>query len=369
MKIVFICGSLMPGSDGVGDYTIKLAVQLKRLGHDACALALNDRFIKKNIAEVQHFDGITLSVLRLASSLPLKTRFNEAKKWLKKISPEWISIQYVPYSFDTNGMPLYLANFLDKLKTDNKWHTMIHEPFLDKQKSFKNIIIRYLQKRSIKLIYKKLKPATVHTSIPLYQKMLMEIPIESKLLGLFGNLRVPDSVSIAGKEVSITEKRKFICVYFGTAPKVQYHDIFTNKIKAFCREHQLHLIICGNSGKNGKTFANSIEAACKEEFFEMTFLGELKPWELSELFLKADFGIARVSTDLLGKSGSAISMLEHGLPLWVPLVKESQPSHNQFDFRSHLCFYELADVLKIKEKYKSIDRLPEIANKFLADLD
>ena len=40
MKITFICGSLNPGQDGVGDYTRRLAAQLALDGHE-CQLIVN----------------------------------------------------------------------------------------------------------------------------------------------------------------------------------------------------------------------------------------------------------------------------------------------------------------------------------------
>lgn len=43
MKFLFICGSLEPGKNGVGDYTRRLAGECIRMGHDAMILALDER--------------------------------------------------------------------------------------------------------------------------------------------------------------------------------------------------------------------------------------------------------------------------------------------------------------------------------------
>jgi hypothetical protein len=40
MRIVFLCFSLEPGRDGVGDYTRALAGELIRPGHEVCAVAM-----------------------------------------------------------------------------------------------------------------------------------------------------------------------------------------------------------------------------------------------------------------------------------------------------------------------------------------
>ena len=44
MKIVFLCGSLEPGRDGVGDYTRMLAAEIIRKGHNAAIVALADKY-------------------------------------------------------------------------------------------------------------------------------------------------------------------------------------------------------------------------------------------------------------------------------------------------------------------------------------
>ena len=46
MKLVFICGSLEPGKDGVGDYVYILARELIDLGHTCLLIALNDQFLE-----------------------------------------------------------------------------------------------------------------------------------------------------------------------------------------------------------------------------------------------------------------------------------------------------------------------------------
>jgi hypothetical protein len=45
LKILFLCGSLEPGRDGVGDCVKNVAGELRIQGHQAAAIALNDGFI------------------------------------------------------------------------------------------------------------------------------------------------------------------------------------------------------------------------------------------------------------------------------------------------------------------------------------
>ena len=82
MRIVFLCGSLEQGRDGVGDYTRKLAGQLIRCGHNVVAVSLNDNYIKENIQCIQKLDGIELSVLRLSSTISFKMQFKIPRQFV-----------------------------------------------------------------------------------------------------------------------------------------------------------------------------------------------------------------------------------------------------------------------------------------------
>jgi Trk K+ transport system NAD-binding subunit len=60
MKIAFICGSLEPGRDGVGDYTRRLAGELVKQQHEVLVIAFNDRQIKDTLKAVQYTDAVLM---------------------------------------------------------------------------------------------------------------------------------------------------------------------------------------------------------------------------------------------------------------------------------------------------------------------
>src|SRR5690554_7393916 len=99
MRIVFICGSLEPGCDGVGDYTRRLACELIRQGHQIGVIALKDPGISKIIKYIQDTNGGLLATLRIPAHLPEKIRFSSAKEWIDDYNPELLSLQFVPFSF------------------------------------------------------------------------------------------------------------------------------------------------------------------------------------------------------------------------------------------------------------------------------
>ena len=97
MKILFVCGSVEPGKDGVGDYTRVLAGECIRQGNDAWILSFCDRYINGAIKTIQLDEEQSINCLRL----PFKNSryLNEAKNWIKEINPDLLSLQYVPFSF------------------------------------------------------------------------------------------------------------------------------------------------------------------------------------------------------------------------------------------------------------------------------
>lgn len=110
MRLAFICSSLEPGRDGVGDYTRRLAGELVRQGHPSIAVALNDPHISKTVFELQEIEGVSISVLRLPIVMPWSKRVIEARNWLEAFNPDWISLQFVPFGFHRRGLCFGLGN-------------------------------------------------------------------------------------------------------------------------------------------------------------------------------------------------------------------------------------------------------------------
>jgi hypothetical protein len=73
VKIVFLCASLEPGRDGVGDYTRHLASECVRRGHECTAIALHDPHVNNEFETVE--DGVTV------------VRFPATESWSGNISP------------------------------------------------------------------------------------------------------------------------------------------------------------------------------------------------------------------------------------------------------------------------------------------
>src|SRR3974390_3291412 len=99
MKIAFLCSSLEPGRDGVGDYTRRLAGELIRQGHPCILTGLNDALISDAVTGSQEVEQTQVPALRLPDSMPWLERARRAREWLCGFGPDWYSLQFVPFGF------------------------------------------------------------------------------------------------------------------------------------------------------------------------------------------------------------------------------------------------------------------------------
>ncbi len=360
MKVLFMCGSLEPGHDGVGDYTRELAGALNVMGWKTKIIALKDRSVNSVLEQHQQSSNEVVDVVRISKALSLSNRKFEYNKAIQNFNPDIISLQFVPYAFSSKGIPFYLPGFLKLSKSSVKWHFMIHESYIDGNLNFKDRLIKKSQIWILKSLVLKLNPLIVHTSTLRYQSYLKAIGIKCSILGLFGNIHIADSVE---REIST---KTFRGVYFGVSPESNNYQIFIQAFKALLSKTHgdLEIVLCGNLGEKGNQFASALRQGIDSERFFLIEKGRMNTNELSRLFSKADFGIARVRADLLGKSGSAIALLEHGLPLWLPFAASSEEIASKFDFRVNQCFVDLIEIWELKQKFEPGSRLNEIATLF-----
>ena len=103
MKIVFIVNAFPPAIDGVGDYSFNLIKELCKVGYQ--------------------IDVYCKETEKITNALPGSRFFPIIKSWdrkgmkgllqkLNEAPPDWIILQYVPYSFQKWGMPFRLIPFL-----------------------------------------------------------------------------------------------------------------------------------------------------------------------------------------------------------------------------------------------------------------
>lgn len=314
MKIVFICSSLEPGKDGVGDYTRRLGTELIRQGHSIKLLALNDSYITNIENNTQQTDQLKVPVLRLPSAWVMNKKLVFAKAYIDDFTPDWLSLQFVIFGYHVKGLPFGIGRQLASLTNGKSWHIMFHELWVGMATSAV-LSHRYwglVQKRIIKNLINKLNPKIIHTNISLYQAQLKKLGFASERLPLFGNIPYNRA-----NDFSFFEKAErnysSVCnlVIFATIhPGVPVKQ-FAADAALYEKSENVKLVLnfIGKCGlEQDHWIAEWSAAGLTYEVF-----GEQSPEFISNIFRKCSIGISTSSLAMIEKSGAVATMREHNL--------------------------------------------------------
>lgn len=328
MRIVFLCGSLELGCDGVGDYTRRLAGVLSKQGYKVCAIALNDAFISTVYDGSQLIEGVALPVLRLPANEPSQHRFSIAEKYVDAFNPSWISLQFVPFAYHPKGLPFRLGYYLLKICKGRKLHVMVHELWvgMEKGSSKKLLVWSAVQKLMIHSLFQKLKPTLINSQIQLYIEQILRLGFKATLLPLFSNIPVHSEIQKQHSGiVNISQKQQIIFVVFGTVHPGAPITEFASEVLAYSKSRDIETIltILGRSGSEQKSWVEKWTAVG----LPVIIYAEQSEHEISRILSLATVGISSNPIALVGKSGTVAAMCEHGLPVlcvshsWIPRHK------------------------------------------------
>lgn len=379
MRIAFVVGCLEEGRDGVGDYTRLLAQECVRHNHPCCQIALNDPFVSEHSWSSES----DLPVLRLSAKADWKERINQAKRFLDRFSPDWVSLQFVPYAYHPKGLALSLGRQLQQLARARRLHVMFHELWLGVSvgDSVKERLIGTVQRLCMLAMLKELRPNLVHTTNPAYTAVLSRDVARVGCLPLFGNIPISlpeddnwlfEELQRVGPGMDWSRERTWLFGLFGALhPVWPPEPLFTYMSEAATRyQRTIAILSIGRLGP-GEELWNRLAKAYGSRF---TFLqlGEQPPERISQFLSTVDFGIATSPYVLIGKSGTVTSMLEHGLPVIVNR-DDVRISHLEPHF-SHETLLHKMDIHLPKKLGKDLNRaqacprLPFIATQFLGEL-
>lgn len=374
MKITFLCGSLEPGRNGVGDYTRLLAAEVIRQGHQASIIAFNDRHLTALYIGSQYAKGVNVPVVRLPASWTAKTRFERSKRVIDEFDPEWLSLQFVPFSFHEKGLLFGLIHRLSYLGGKRRWHVMFHELWVGQEPgaNWKRPIYSSLQKLSIKLLVRIIKFSAVHTHLPVYYTKLKRLNQRVTILPLFSNI-----VPVGRKNVP--EETTLLRIgIFNQIQSIQPIISFTTALMEQAEQAGLsvQLLLIGSNEAKLRSFSQSL--ADQTTFRgEVNYVGFLEPEELSMALQSCSVGLTSVPRHALGKSGSVAAFIAHGIPVAAPNLF---PDHNAQDVGFQAdelrlsvlvtpSLYELKCVKKAALVAKQSIQLATITGTFIKDLE
>ena len=371
MKIIFICGSVEYGRDGVGDYTRRLAGELISKGHEAGILALNEKYISTEINCKQKSGIYDIPVLRLSASFTYRQRLQSARLWIDEHNPEWLSLQFVPYAFHTKGMPFGLADALANMGKGRHWHIMFHELWIgmDINSSWTNYLSGLVQKYLIQSFISKLKPEVIHTQSNLYFTLLTQLGYNVHHMPLFGNIDLSDNAQIDKQlpNKNISGKQSFIL--FGGIHAAAPVGEFAKEVAAYCLENEVQgmLTIAGRCGEEQERWSSIWSGTG----LAVQILGEQPPETISQELKSASWGIATTPLALIDKSGSVAAMMDHGLPV-ICVSRKWTPRHNiKVNIPAGVFEYKkgnVPEVFSLQKKQKGEGRISTITEQFLDSL-
>ncbi len=316
MRIMFVCGSIEPKRDGVGDYVRRLAGELLKQGNHISVISLNDKYVKEPVDCKESINELDFSVLRLPFYPPSESQIDLVKKWINLFAPDFLSLQFVPFSFHKKGLPFFFSKYLKLFNANNNWHIMFHELWVGmaKESSLKLKIWGFVQKEMIKSMIKKLDPKCIHTNTSLYKQQLSFLGIDSKRLPLFSNIPRDKNYSGASETKSFPNSSAPVyLVLFGLIHPGAPVEQFAKEIGLFCKEVNLEIIlrIIGRNGNEQPHWEN----AWKSEGLKSEIYGEQPVEKISFLLSTSHIGITTNPISIVEKSGTVAAMMEHELPV------------------------------------------------------
>lgn len=321
MRICFLCGSLEVGRDGVGDYVRRLAAEIIRQGHAVTIIAIHDRFATGVVRGEQPSDDTPVPVLRIPAASA--QRIEVARQWIDAHGPEWLSLQFVIYSFSPRGLPLGLGRELSQLAADGgpRWHLMFHELWIgmDRKAPWRRVALGWLQRRVIRDLVGRLQPKVVHTQTTLYAAQLLRLGCPAEILPLFGN--IPVTAAIPPRALDFTSAQTVRLVHFGSIhPGAPIEEFARDVGECFPAGANICLVLLGKCGPEGAKWAG----AWRRAGLKVEAVGEQSSAGVSEILAGASIGLSSTPYALIEKSGSVAAMMDHQLPI-ICVAPEWEP--------------------------------------------
>ena len=385
MKIAFIATCLEPERDGVGDYSRLLAEECTRQGYPCCLISLNDRFINNPSQGTIREGEIKMPILRLPSKISWKKRIGLARKFLISFQPDWVSLQFVCYGYNSKGIVFGLRKRLKELLQDFKIHIMFHELWIGEylEAKFKDKIVGGIQRFFILNLVKDLKPKVRHTHTRAYIAILKKYDILAHYLPLFGNIPVTTQngndwlfprLKEKGLDISVEDRSRFwLFGFFGALhPTWPPEPLFSYLRQAALKQGCKIGIISIGDLRGGEKLWNKL---CEKYSSDFVFLklGYQPAERISRILNSIDFGIAIAPYVLIGKSGSIAAVSEHGVPVIVNSDDVHFREFSETSQKTAPLIYKMNENLpkRIKGIKREIARsgLPDAMKIFVRDLD
>jgi len=319
MRIAFLCGSLEPGRDGVGDYVAQLARGLTLLGHACQVVAVADRY-----AHVQHAGSVDgFELVRVPAARWHAGDIGAAAAKMYRFAPDWVSLQMVAYAYEKHGLLLRSPQRFSAFAPGARRHVMLHELWIgaNARSGARERLVGAAQRWLLVRALRCWDAHAAHTSNPVYRELLARAGVHAELLPLAGNIRLVSTTPQRARELlaaraGLSRDRTLLAGVFGALHPEWVEGAWLDELAAACevRRQKLALVHLGRAGAAGPVLWTALRARYGERV-RFAALGELSAADVSVALQGLDLGIATTPWALVGKSGAVAAMLEHGVPV------------------------------------------------------
>lgn len=295
MGIIQIVPTLPPAIDGLGDYALNLARQLRQEFDQETHFFVGDHNWKGNTG----IEGFAVSVMPKRSGAAVLSSLRHVGS-----SPATLLLHYVGYGYAKRGCPFWLVNGLQRWRTsaENRFLvTMFHELYAFGPPWTSSFWLSPLQKNlAIRLVNLSDRCLTSRQG---YAELLYQLShgkqAQIPTVPVFSNIGEPKQVP------SLAERKRCIVVFGSPSNRQRVYRESWVQLEQTCQ--QLGIKEIWDIGSPTKLALPSISGVSVVEF------GELSAAQISELLLKSFAGFFNYNPDYLAKSTIFAAYCAHGL--------------------------------------------------------
>ncbi|HEY9300708.1 MAG TPA: hypothetical protein VIQ31_30960, partial [Phormidium sp.] len=293
MKVISIVPRLPPATDGVGDYALKLACQLRQNSNIQTYFIAGDP--DSSMSSDLHSFPVSLIQRRLAADLYYL---------LAQQTSSTVILHYVGYGYAKRGCPTWLISGLQQWKQNTPnaaLITMFHEVYAAGRPLWTSAFWFFPLQKNLASRLAHLSNSIL-TSKQLYATILQNLAPQHcsiPVLPIFSN------VGESRNPPPLTKRHKWLVIFGGTANRSRVYQSSIAILRQVCRSLQINTIV--DIGPK----LNAIPSAIDN--ISISAMGQLPATEIRQIFLQSTAGFLDYNPDYLAKSGIFAAYCAYGL--------------------------------------------------------
>ena len=316
---------------GPADANRLLAVELAKRGYRVSLCGLNDSTAPAVRADALSIHGTPFPALHIPQAIGWDERRDLFRDFLEEQQPGHVLFRFIPYSLNPKGIIRKAANSLPHALRGAEVIWLIDEIWLGEgPTTFKHRLVGMLQRHWILRLLGGVQSRRFYTNNRFNTKALRKRNLHAETLRLFGNVPVNTSdggewllheFERAGIPITASNRGRWLVLgNFGVFHSDWNPASFLSRLRDLAERHNMQVCIAGIGalGFYEKHWRDVASTWSKD--FSFLHLGRRTETEISHFLQSVDFGITTNPHYLVGKSGTCMAMLDHGLPLLVPRI-------------------------------------------------